>query len=460
MSMKRAAIVATIALLAASPALAQVDLSRYVALGDSLTAGFAANGLTEYYQQGSYPALVAQQALSLPFEQPIISDPGIPIVLELANLAPTLVPAGDAPGMPTNATLEGPYNNLGIPGSTLNDMINTTGNIQNFLAGNTDNLFHDLILRDGQNPALFQAIGQDPTFVTVWIGNNDVLSAVLAATPVEGLTMTPVDIFGQLYAQAIGALAQNTSADILLLNLPDATVIPFVTTIDPFLTLPDGTQVPLIGSNGPLPADAYVTLGASSLLAQGIGVPTELGGTGQPLPEDLQIVGGEVIPGVVLRPAEIDVINQRIADFNQVIADVAASSGAHVLDINAIFDEIARDEWVFGAFGLTTDFLTGGIFSYDGVHPQRIGYGVIAAEIINYLNESMGANIEQVDMFDIMCGGGDCSAGSGSGDGTILSNPAAVYTAEAHQRLMEIFPVDLDVYYGRKGTRSGTVAMP
>ncbi len=458
--MKRAAIVATIALLAASPALAQVDLSRYVALGDSLTAGFAANGLTEFYQQGSYPALVARKALSLPFEQPIISDPGIPIVLELANLAPTLVPAGDQFGMPLNAQLPGPYNNLGIPGATLNDMINTTGDIQNFVAGNTDNLFHDLILRDGQNPALFQAIGQDPTFVTVWIGNNDVLSAVLAATPIEGMTMTPVDIFGQLYTQAIGALAQNTSADILLLNLPDASVIPFVTTIDPFVTLPDGTQVPLIGSNGPLPADAYVTLGASSLLAQGIGIPAELGGTGQPLPEDLQIVGGQVIPGVVLRPAEIEVINQRIASFNQVIADVAAATGAHVLDINAIFDEIHREGWVIGAFDLTTDFLTGGIFSYDGVHPQRIGYGLVALNIIEYLNENMGTDIEQVDMFDIMCGGGDCSASSGASDPTVLSNPASVYTAEIHQQLMEIFPVNLNTYYGRTEPRSAGVARP
>ena len=458
--MKRAAVVATIALLAASPVLAQVDLSRYVALGDSLTAGFAANGLTEFYQQGSYPALVAQQAGVSGFEQPIISDPGIPIVLELANLAPTLVPAGDTPGIPTNATLNGPYSNLGVPGSTLNDLVNTTGNIQNFLAGNLDNVFHDLILRDGVNPALFQAIGQNPTFVTVWIGNNDVLSAVLAGTPVEGMTLTPVDVFGQLYAQAIGALAQNTSADILLLNLPDATVIPFVTTIDPYVELPDGTQVPLIGSNGLLPADAYVTLGASSLLAQGIGIPVELGGTGQPLPEDLQIIGGEVVPGVVLRSAEIEVINQRIADFNQIIADVAAATGAHVLDVNAIFDEIARDEWVFGAFGLTTDFLTGGIFSYDGVHPQHIGYGIVAAEIIKYLNDNMGADIEQVDMFEIMCGGGDCSSNTGVNNGMILSNPASIFTAEAHQQLMEIFPVDLRSYYGRTSQRKGTVLAP
>jgi len=55
------------------------------------------------------------------------------------------------------------------------------------------------------------------------------------------------------------------------------TTIPFVTTIKPYITDPNtgqpvlasGQRIPLIGPSGPLPANAYVLLTASSLLAQG-----------------------------------------------------------------------------------------------------------------------------------------------------------------------------------------------
>jgi len=38
----------------------------------------------------------------------------------------------------------------------------------------------------------------------MWIGQNDVLGAVTSATAMEGVTMTPVDVFATLYPQAVG----------------------------------------------------------------------------------------------------------------------------------------------------------------------------------------------------------------------------------------------------------------
>ena len=43
-------------------AFAQVDFTRYVALGDSLTAGFWSGGLISTVQVNSYPALLDRQA--------------------------------------------------------------------------------------------------------------------------------------------------------------------------------------------------------------------------------------------------------------------------------------------------------------------------------------------------------------------------------------------------------------
>ena len=80
-----------VALLAAAPAMAQVDLSNYVALGDSLTAGFVSGALMDFYQDRSYPAVLAAQAGATGFEQPLVSEPGFPPILELVHLVPVPV---------------------------------------------------------------------------------------------------------------------------------------------------------------------------------------------------------------------------------------------------------------------------------------------------------------------------------------------------------------------------------
>jgi hypothetical protein len=436
-----------VALLAALPAAAQVNMTNYVALGDSLTMGVASAGMMDFYQERSYPGVLAQQAGTPDFQMPLISPPGMPPLWELQALFPNTIlgPTTDVPGMPYNAELPRPYNNLGISGATVYDLFSTTGDIQNLLRGNTDNVPFDIVLRfptfpgtDIPAPAVAQAIGLEPTFVTMWIGNNDILGAAYYATPVEGVTMTPVDLFTEYYQTVLGALATSTSADIVVFTLPNVTAIPFVTTTAPYLDVPGVGRVPLIGSNGLLPEDAYVTLGASSLLAQGIGIPVELGGTGEPLPEDLQIVGTEVYPGVVLRPEEVETISNRITAFNQVIRATAGALGAHVFDAGAVFRSIsAEGAGPFGGIELSTDFLTGGIFSYDGIHPQNIGQAIVAMELIDFINAEFGADIPQVNMDQVLCLGGCADQGPPAG----APSKDAILSYEALLQLQHAFPL-------------------
>ena len=93
--------------------MAQVDLTNYVALGDSMTAGFASASMMDWYQDRSYPALLANQAGTALFEQPYISQPGIGPIFELVSLAPTplIAPVSLLPGLPTNAEYLGIYGN-------------------------------------------------------------------------------------------------------------------------------------------------------------------------------------------------------------------------------------------------------------------------------------------------------------------------------------------------------------
>ena len=71
---------------------------------------------------------------------------------------------------------------------------------------------HDLVLRNpafGNTTALEQALGLQPTFATIWIGNNDALGAALAGRVIEGVTLTPLAAFEADLRTIVGALAQR-----------------------------------------------------------------------------------------------------------------------------------------------------------------------------------------------------------------------------------------------------------
>ncbi|HOC43460.1 MAG TPA: SGNH/GDSL hydrolase family protein [Thermoanaerobaculales bacterium] len=441
--------VSVVALLGALPASAQLDLSRYVALGDSLTAGFTSNGLVDCYQMHSYPAVLASQAGAATFEMPLMSPPGIPPVLELVSLAggvPTLVPAGNpADAFPYNAAYPLPYNDLGVPGATLYDMLFTTGDINNVLSGNTDNAMHDLILRVPQVPnpvtgepmdftAIVQAIALDPTFITLWIGNMDVQGAVTSATPIDGVTMTPVSMFEMLYPQAVGALVQSTDADIVLFTLPDLTAEPFVRTVPPFLDIPGLGVVPIMGSNGPLDANCLVTLLASSKLAQGYGVP--LPGY-PPLPEDVNLATGE--PGYVLRPEEVTAIQERIDTLNAIIVQTADAFGLPVFDVGGVIDGLLDHGIVLGGVHLDGSYLTGGIISYDGVHPQQLAHALLAMYLVDFLNATYDADITPINLGEILFDNPCYPLGGAYG----VAAKDVVFSPEATQSFLDLFMPEL-----------------
>jgi lysophospholipase L1-like esterase len=412
--MKKLTLSFCLAALLATPAMAQVDMSRYVALGDSLTAGVASGSLMDYYQNRSYPALLALSGGTSPFEGPYIAPPGFEPALVLNSISPlsigpTDMPPPFDPSNPDtffdyfyNVTLEAAYQNLGIPGADTNDLYTKTGNVFNLVAGNFDNAIYDLILRTPEQngvpyTAQVAAIGQQPTFLTVWIGSNDILGAVIAATPIEGLTMTPVLQFSEDYATLVGGLAQMLpDTEIVVMSIfGDARWVPFATAVPTTTEVPGVGTVPFVGEDGPLMPGDFLTLPAGAMLAQGMGLPVP---GSPPLPENVNPATGE--PGVILRAAEIDVINERIENFNTVIAGVASQfSNVHLFDVNPFFADLVNGDYrSFGGIELSAEFLVGGVFSYDGIHPQNIGQAILAVELINFINGQLNADLPQVDM--------------------------------------------------------------
>lgn len=485
------------------------NFSNYVSLGDSLTAGWESGCLVDRHQLKSYPARLATSfgievagvgdntgAGLLKFQQPLVSEPGLPPCY-VATFNPStgsisIGPPAVAPGVPENLTLARPYNNLGIPGAHSYDLIDRTS------SDGTD--LYGLILRNtpgspfaGTN-AVEQAIGLSPTFLTLWIGNNDILDAIGSATVIspscaavnqdptgscDGVTLTPVAEFTAKYTQILqtlrGALP-NTS--IVVLNLPDALSIPFATTLPPFvvdaqnhLVLgPDGQPIPLIGQHhdgtvGPISADTLVTLAASAYEAQGIGIPCAIfpaghapAGCDQPLPDGGLVPAGGTCNGVVqtstglcsgvlLYADEIAFAEQRNADLNAAIATAASAAGAKLLDANALLKDIKANGRTYAGITVTSQFLTGGIFSYDGVHPNNAGYAIVADEIIKFLNATYGTSLPRPNMLEILQEP-DVAPSSESQINRLRTHltQQSLYPHQYWQRLLDTFgPVDPNI---------------
>src|SRR5436190_14963933 len=293
------------------------DFTRYVAMGDSLTAGFCSGSIIVDCQKNSYPALIFHQATGRPvtdFQQPLVSAPGLPGVLRLVSLAPLVIAPTPGHGDPINLNLPRPYDNMAIPGANLHDVLTKTAS-----TSPTDPT--DLVLRRQGFTQVQQALGLHPTFVTLWIGNNDALAS---ATSGGVIPPTPAAQFDVEYRTLAGAIA-NSGAKLAVATIPDVTSIPFVTTLSRFVPNPatgqpiliNGAPVPLIGVN---PGD-FVLLTAQGAMAQGFGIPLQLGGNGQPLPGN-----------VVLTAAEAGTIRNFVNAYNTSIRTAATAAGAPVID--------------------------------------------------------------------------------------------------------------------------------
>jgi len=355
-----------------------LSFARYHAIGNSLTAGFQSGGLVTAFQKASYPAMINQAASGGAFEMPLISEPGIPHLFFVRSFVGPVIDTLAGVGMPTNTTFPGVYNNLGIPGATLNE-IRTQG------ATGANDMF-DVVLRSPVS-AVNQALSAGPTLTTVWAGNNDILGSALVGTD---LLLTPVASFLADYQAMMDALAAGSGA-VVAANIPDVVSIPFFTTLPPVVVNAErmpvldslGAFIPLIGPSGNLALTDLVTLGASSFLGQGIGMPPPFG-TGAPLPG-----------AVILNGAELTAIRTRTGEFNAIIDSVCANRGIPVVDFFTIFTNIAANGVMISGEEYARDFITGGLFSLDGIHPTALGYWIVATEFIKVMNANFGASIPE-----------------------------------------------------------------
>jgi lysophospholipase L1-like esterase len=100
---------------------------------------------------------------------------------------------------------------------------------------------------------------------------------------------------------------------------------------------------------------------------------------------------------MVLDAGEIATAKNYTAQYNASIAQIATAKGLALVDVNTFLGQL-KNGLQYNGTVITPQFVTGGGFSLDGVHPTPRGYALIANEFIKAINTRYGSTIPQVDI--------------------------------------------------------------
>lgn len=390
----------------------RADFGVVAALGSAFTAGFQSGGLVNRHQVHSYASLFAGQVHAHPLDLPLIDGDGIPPLLEIKHLYPPPIeigPLSGTRGNPINLGLPTAYHNLAIPGARVQDVFDTT----HYSVPPRDTFF--TIIQRGRGSLARQIATQldpPPTFVLFEFGSSELLRCALDGTTV-GLTSVAAfaDSF-RLALDTLGTLLPN--AKLAVLNVPDVTQLPFFTTVSNKQLDANGRPVvdangrikfllgPLFDAGGkplPLSANDQVLLSARPAIAAGFGYP--LGSfsyiSGSPVPGN----GIGLTDSQVLSNGEAITIQEHVERFNAII-DTASRSVTNphdfaVADFNGLLAQARSPGIELRRVLYTTRFITGGLISLDGVHPNDLCHALLCNEVIRAVNGRFGANIQPLD---------------------------------------------------------------
>ena len=440
------------------------DVTKYVALGDSYGAGFSDNALFKLAQEGSYANLLANQFVLAgggEFKTPFMADNIGGLLLGgnviqgprlFFNGAAGLAPIPGKPSTEVTTKLTGPFNNLSVPGAKSYHLLAAGyGNVAGVAAG-LANPYFARFATSAATTVVADAVAQNPTFFSLWIGGNDVLGYAtsggtgkdqkgnLNPATYAASDITDPSVFASVYSNIVNTMTAKGAKGIVA-NLPYVTALPFFTTVPYNPATLSATQASDLnnaydaynrdliaaknagliteterlartinfttGANGVIMVDEYLTTvnvpglvlpslrlttsGDYIVLSSG-GVSTQgflLQGNGTRFP---------LTDKWVLSKAEVLEVKAATDAYNATIKTVADAKGLALVDLRPIMDQIAGPGIVLNGYNTTSAFIFGGMFSLDGVHPSPRGYAIISNYFAQAINAKYGSNFKDVNV--------------------------------------------------------------
>jgi len=271
------------------------DFTKYVAVGNSLTAGFSDNALFMAGQEASFPNMLAMNFALVgggTFEIPYMADnlggatingetdlnmDGSPdignrLILAFTADGPAPTPISGQGSTEITNKLSGSFNNMGVPGSKSYELLAPGYGSLAGLALGAANPYFVRFSSSETATVVGDAAAQGATFFSLWTGANDIL--LYATGGGAGLDQTGNPDPGSyarnditdpnVFAGSLDAILQAMTAngaEGVIANLPNVTDIPYFTTVP-------HNPVPLDEATAALLNGAYNAYNQGLLLAQ------------------------------------------------------------------------------------------------------------------------------------------------------------------------------------------------
>ena len=396
-----------------------IDVSNYVALGSSMTAGYSNGALYYDAQQNSYANILAEQFKLIgggEFKIPNVSQSSIgmgnannaPSILGnrtdcqgVVSLGPVKIATqGDASVFTNIYSSQGSFNNMAVPDAKVIDM-----EVNGYA-----NPFYQRMSSSASSSILSDAIAKNPTFFSVNLGLQDVLKYTLKGGVSDSITPIAGTIgvgFEASINNVIDKLMANGAKGVVT-NIPSIKTMAYFNTIawnalkldaatatnlSNFYANLDSTKFYegdngfiIMDSNNPFLGFRQAVAGEYILLNVPLdSIKCHKWGSLIPIPDRYS-----------LTLSEINAIETAITNYNTILRNIASSKGLAFVDVNAFFSKV-KSGFIYNGVTVNAAFVSGGAYSLDGLNLTARGNALLANEFIKAINSTYQSSIPEVD---------------------------------------------------------------
>jgi len=351
--------------------------SSYVALGNSITAGFQSAGINSQTQSQSFAVLLGEQ-MNTPFGIPTLSNPGCPPPIQSIPPEPPSTPCA------LRSSSASSINNVAVPGASLFDVLSNVG------SNASPNPLTQFIL--GGRTQIQAALDRNPTFVTAWIGNNDVLGPATAGEPALA---TSTSTFAQRYSEMTSRLSREAPLQgAVLVGVADITAVPGI--------FPGAVYLGLAQQNSDqFPDNFSVAANCAPNNQGGQGTTTEISflfaldqinSARQNPDQQFELSCEGDAPGA-LTPSERQQLSDQAQAYNKIIASIASSNDWAFFDPNQAFAALQEAGEIPSQPDFASEDPFGRFFSLDGVHPSAATHRLVTAQLVQVINDTYDTSL-------------------------------------------------------------------
>ncbi len=414
-------------------------ISSYVSIGSSYTAGFADGALSKEGQAASFPKLIAERFsevgggnFNIPYltgskgayPDPLASN--IFHTLSRLSLKVVFNCKGEEMLLPQRISDIGDddikfddpahriytsgniYHHFGIPGMKSFHAVLPGYAYDAYFEVDLFNPYFWRFASGIYTPLMQDVMTAKPSFYTLEIGMSDVMNyAIDGGIGKKDGTLKPDLTSSDLFKLGIKTILdsmQNKGAKGIIANIPDVLDFPYFRRIQYNSLEIDATKA--VELNSMYASDGLTfSAGKNPFVIKDNGKirqlkSTELITLKTPVDSLKCANWGGAVPIediYILTEDEIALIGTYTGIYNNLIIAEAQARGISILDLKDFFQQLKSGITVSG-IDLSTEFVKGGFFSLDGLHPTPRGQAMIANEFITMINKEYSATLALYDI--------------------------------------------------------------